>query len=99
MTSSYPPSTPPTGTDSSDPDQIRRDIERTQSMLSTDVDALTDKVSPSRIAQRRVDRVRGTANRWKDRVMGNEPRSRDTTGPAGVVLLASLPYFLCLLFS
>jgi gas vesicle protein len=78
MTSSYPPSTPPTGTSSSDPDQIRRDIERTQSTLSTDVDALTDKVSPSRIAQRRVDRVRGTANRWKDKVMGSDPLSRGT---------------------
>jgi gas vesicle protein len=73
MTSPYPPSTPPTGTSSSDPDQIRRQIDRTQSTLSTDVDALTDKVSPSRIAQRRVDRVRGTANRWKDKVMGSDP--------------------------
>jgi gas vesicle protein len=78
MTSSYPPSTPPTDTSSSDPEQIRRDIERTQSTLSTDVDALTDKVSPSRIAQRRVDRVRGTANRWKDKVMGSDPYSGGT---------------------
>ena len=78
MTSSYPPSTPPTGTDSSDPDQIRRDIEHTQLALSTDVDALTEKVTPSRIAQRRVDRVRGTARGWKDRVMGSEPLSSAT---------------------
>ena len=89
MTSPYPPSTPTTGTSSDDPDQIRRDIDRTQSTLSTDVDALTDKVSPSRIAQRRVDRVRGTANRWKDKVMGSDPLSRGThvsgtygTGPS-----------------
>ena len=75
MTSSYPLSTPPTGTGSSDPDQIRREIERTQLALSTDVDALTEKVTPSRIAQRRVDRVRGTARGWKDRVMGSEPVS------------------------
>jgi ElaB/YqjD/DUF883 family membrane-anchored ribosome-binding protein len=78
MTSSYPPSTPPAATSSSDPDQIRRDIERTQLALSTDVDALTEKVTPSRIAQRRVDRVRGTARGWKDRVMGNEPLSSAT---------------------
>jgi hypothetical protein len=83
MTSPYPPSTPPTGISSSDPDQIRRDIERTQLALSTDVDALTEKVSPGRIAQRRVDRVRGTANRWKDKVMGSEPLSSGTTGPYG----------------
>jgi gas vesicle protein len=83
MTSSYPPSTPPTGTGSSDPDQIRRDIERTQSTLSTDVDALTEKVTPSRIAQRRVDRVRGTARGWKDRVMGSEPVSSGMSGRYG----------------
>jgi len=71
MTSPYPPSTP--ATSSSDPDQIRREIEYTQAALSTDVDALTDKVSPSRIAQRRVDRVRGTASRLKDKVMGSDP--------------------------
>ena len=45
----------------SDPDQIRREIERTQANLSTDVDALTEKVSPGRIVERRVNRVRGTA--------------------------------------
>jgi gas vesicle protein len=83
MTSSYPPSTSPTGTGSSDPDQIRRDIERTQSTLSTDVDALTEKVTPSRIAQRRVDRVRGTARGWKDRVMGSEPVSSGMSGRYG----------------
>jgi hypothetical protein len=84
MTSSYPPSTPPTGTGSSDPDQLRREIERTQLALSTDVDALTEKVTPSRIAQRRVDRVRGTARGWKDRVMGSEPvaNGRHGSGPS-----------------
>lgn len=60
----------------SDPDQIRREIERTQSNLSNDVDALTDKVSPGRIVERRVNRVRGTASRWKEKVMGSsEPNS------------------------
>jgi gas vesicle protein len=78
MTSPYPPSTP--ATSSSDPDEIRREIERTQASLSTDVDALTEKVSPGRIAQRRVDRVRSTANRWKDKVMGSDPPS----GPSNV---------------
>jgi gas vesicle protein len=82
MTSPYPPaSTPAAATSSSDPDQIRREIERTQAALSTDVNALTDKVSPSRIAQRRVDRVRGTASRWKDKVMGSDSVSGPTTVP------------------
>jgi Protein of unknown function (DUF3618) len=79
MTSPYPTSTPSVTTNSNDPDAIRREIERTQATLSGDVDALTEKVSPGRIAQRRVDRVRGTASRLKDKVMGNEPVAGPTT--------------------
>ena len=60
-------------TTSSDPEQIRREIERTQANLSQDVDALTDKVTPSRIVERRVDRARDTVGRLKDKVMGDNP--------------------------
>ena len=55
------------------PDQIRRDIERTQTHLSTDVNALSDKATPGRIVQRRVGRARAAAGRLKDRVMGSDP--------------------------
>jgi hypothetical protein len=55
-----------------DPDQIRREIERTQAHLSTDVDALTEKVTPSRIVARRVDRAKSAGRRLTDRVMGND---------------------------
>ena len=48
---------------STDPDQIRDDIERTRAELSSDVDALTDKVSPTQAAQRQADRVRSAAYR------------------------------------
>jgi hypothetical protein len=61
----------PTGPD--DPEQIRRAIEQTQANLSTNVDALAEKVTPGRIVERRVERVRGTALRWKDKVMGSSP--------------------------
>ena len=60
-------------TTSSDPDEIRREIERTQANLGQDVDALTDKVTPSRIVERRVDRARDTVGRLKDKVMGDNP--------------------------
>jgi Protein of unknown function (DUF3618) len=60
-------------TTSSDPEQIRREIERTQANLSQDVDALTDKVTPSKIVERRVDRARDTVGRLKDKVMGDNP--------------------------
>ena len=60
-------------TAASDPDEIRREIERTQANLSQDVDALTEKVTPSKIVERRVDRARDTATRLKDKVMGSNP--------------------------
>jgi Protein of unknown function (DUF3618) len=60
-------------TTSSDPDEIRREIERTQANLSQDVDALTEKVTPSKIVERRVDRARDAATRLKDKVMGSDP--------------------------
>ena len=63
-------------TRSDDPDQIRREIERTQAHLSTDVDALTEKVTPSRIVARRVDRAKAASRRLTDRVMGSD----DPTG-------------------
>ena len=59
-------------TSSDDPDQIRREIERTQAHLSTDVDALTEKVTPSRIVARRVDRAKAAGRRLTDRVMGSD---------------------------
>jgi hypothetical protein len=62
-------------TSASDPDQIRREIEQTQANLSFDVDALAEKVTPSKIVERRVDRARGKVARWKDKVMGSNPLS------------------------
>ena len=69
--------------DPNDPDQIRREIERTQANLSTDVDALTEKVTPSRIVERRIDRAKNTAARLKDKVMGSDSGPTSHTGPRG----------------
>ena len=55
---------------SSDPEQIRREIERTRSDLSDNVNALGEKVNPGSIARRQVGRVRGAAVGVKDAVMG-----------------------------
>ncbi|MBV9922411.1 MAG: DUF3618 domain-containing protein [Pseudonocardia sp.] len=75
-------------TSSDDPDRIRRDIERTQANLSTDVNALTEKVTPSRIVARRVDRAKAVGRRLSDRVMGSndsydpyDPYYGTSTGP------------------
>ena len=67
-------------TTSSDPDEIRREIERTQANLSQDVDALTEKVTPGKIVERRVDRARDTAVRLKEKVMGHDPYARSSSG-------------------
>ena len=67
-------------TTSSDPEQIRREIERTQAALSQDVDALAEKVTPGKIVERRVDRARDAATRLKEKVMGSETHSGHHAG-------------------
>ncbi|WP_456824778.1 DUF3618 domain-containing protein [Cellulomonas sp. P5_E12] len=67
---------------STDPDQIREDIERTRAELSSDVDALTDKVSPTQVAARQADKVRTAVSDAKDRVMGGVSGGADTAGSA-----------------
>ena len=69
---------------SNDPDQIRREIERTRSELSDNVNALGDKVNPGSIAKRQVGRVRGAATSVKDAVLGSDSDPTDT-GVAGTV--------------
>src|SRR6476620_5768621 len=63
---------------SNDPEQIRREIERTRTELSDNVNALGDKVNPSSIAKRQVGRVRGAATSVKDAVMGSAADGADT---------------------
>ena len=78
-------------TTSSDPEQIRREIDRTQAALSQDVDALTEKVTPGKIVERRVDRARDAATRLKEKVMGSDPYGRHGSGESagGSVLSAA----------
>ena len=53
------------------PEQLRRDIEQTRQELRRDTDALNEKVNPSRVVGRRVERARQTMTRMKERVMGS----------------------------
>ncbi|PRY68063.1 uncharacterized protein DUF3618 [Glaciihabitans tibetensis] len=55
---------------SDNPDQIRADIERTRNELGSDVDALADKVTPSKIVDREKAKVKNAFGSAKDRVMG-----------------------------
>ena len=63
-------------TTSNDPEAIRRQIEQTQRELSYDVDALNEKVNPSRVMDRRVSAAKGRVSRDKDRVMGSAHDTR-----------------------
>ncbi|MFF0150914.1 DUF3618 domain-containing protein [Micromonospora sp. NPDC005203] len=65
---------------SSDPDQIRREIETTRTELSNDVDALTDKVSPRRIAGDRAGQARDAFTRAKEKMMGSSSHLGQETG-------------------
>ena len=62
----------------SDPDQIRGNIEHTQKNLSADVDALAEKVTPSRIVERRVGQTRSAMTSVKDRIMGSAAETTST---------------------
>ena len=55
---------------SSDPEVIRRQIEETRSNLSYDVDALNEKVNPTRVVDRRMGKAKTTVSGLKDRVFG-----------------------------
>ena len=69
-------------TTSSDPEEIRRDIERTRANLSGDVDALADQANPKNIARRQVENVKGSikdrGNDLKDKIMGVASDASDT---------------------
>jgi hypothetical protein len=69
-----------------DTEELKRDIEETRRHLGRDVDALTEKVSPSRVVGRRVDRARGGMHRLTERVLGTAESARglvsDTAGSA-----------------
>jgi hypothetical protein len=68
------------------PEDLKTNIERTRGELSADVDALADRVSPSSIARRRADSLRGSAQGVRDRVMGTVSSASDTAdgAPAAV---------------
>ncbi|SDO20617.1 Protein of unknown function [Cryobacterium flavum] len=64
------------------PDQIRSDIERTRRELGGDVDALADKVTPSKIIQRQTDKVKSAFGSVSERVMGAATQTGDAVSSA-----------------
>lgn len=68
---------------STDPNQIRREIERTRDNLSTDVDALAYKVSPGRVVADRKQRARDAVRKVRNSVMGTASDLGDSATSAG----------------
>lgn len=62
------------------PEELRREIEQTREDMSQHVDALSDKVSPSRIVHRRVDATKSAAGSVRDKVMGSASAGSDKIG-------------------
>jgi hypothetical protein len=67
---------------SSDPDQIRQQIEETRVNLSQDVNTLADTVNPAQAAKRKAAGVRSTLTGTKDKVMGKASDSVSSTSSA-----------------
>ncbi|GAB2758458.1 DUF3618 domain-containing protein [Sinomonas soli] len=72
---------------SQNPEEVRQDIEQTRARLGYDVDAVADKVTPSHIAHRQTEKIKGAMSGMKDRVMGTaddaRASARDTVHGAG----------------
>jgi len=81
---------------STDPDQIRREIDATREDLSDNVNALADSIKPGNVARRQVDKVKDGASNLKDRVMGAADDSSSSvsdaaSGAADSVRTLSIP--------
>jgi len=63
---------------SSQPQQIRQEIERTRGDLSADLGTLAGKISPRQAVNRRVHRARRAYERVKEKIMGATDAARRT---------------------
>ena len=68
---------------SDSPEAIRADIEQTRRELGSDVDALADKVSPSKIVDRQTDKVKQAFGSVRERVMGAADDAGSAVSDAG----------------
>ena len=56
--------------------ELRRDIAAQRQDIGRDLEAIGDRLSPGRVADRSRERVRRRASSWKDRVMGTMDDAR-----------------------
>ncbi len=61
-------------------EELRQEIEASRGHLTSTVDAIGDRVSPGRVVERRVNRVKGGVQSVKERVMGTASDAAGTVG-------------------
>ncbi|MBF4577577.1 DUF3618 domain-containing protein [Frondihabitans sp. VKM Ac-2883] len=64
------------------PDEIRAEIDATRAGLGFDVDALADKVDPTQVAHRQVEKVKSQFTNAKESVFGAVHDKTNSTGNA-----------------
>ena len=64
-------------------EQLTTDIEQTRDDLSRNLDALNDRVNPSRVMERRKQATRGKLGSLKEKVMGSAHGAEHTMSSAG----------------
>lgn len=64
------------------PDEIRSNIEETRRDLGENVDALADKVNPTKIAERQADKVKDALRSAREHVMGSVSDAHDSASGA-----------------
>ncbi|MGW7102372.1 DUF3618 domain-containing protein [Streptomyces sp. NPDC054838] len=63
------------------PDELRSDVEYRRAHLARNVDLLADRMTPSKMAQRRVDSMRSRVVGVKERIMGTvQDTAQETSG-------------------
>jgi gas vesicle protein len=72
-----------------EPEQLRADIAQTRGELDEDLDRLADKVSPSKVVERRVDAVKGTIGGVRERVMGSAHDAAGSVASSGSGVMGS----------
>jgi len=79
-----------------DPQQLRAEIAQTRAELGQDLDNLVEKVSPSKVVERKVDATKEAVMGLKDKVMGSASSAKDsvmgTVGSAGAVFMGANTY-------
>ena len=69
---------------STNPEEIRRDIERTRAELSDNVNALSDSAKPSNMVREQVDHVKEGMHGFKEAIFGSDTNPNDD-GALGAV--------------